>query len=271
MVAKTIVGWRSGSIAVLGDAAHSGVDALNNVVALSAVRLAAEPPDEEHPYGHGKFETIGALAVVSFLSITVFELLRGAVTRLISGSDLPNVDRLTFTVLALTMVVNIVVAGSEAYAARKYQSEVLAADARHTAADVLVTISVLCGLLLVWAGWKEADAWLGILVAVVIAKAGFDILRETVPVLVDKRAVEADRIERAALGVRGVIEVAEVRSRGRHGEAFAELTIRVDPACDVVQAHRIADDVEQLLELRGGFLDVTVHVEPARAKPGARS
>ena len=263
VIAKAFIGLRSGSIAVLGDAAHSGVDALNNVVALSAVRLAAEPPDEEHPYGHGKFETIGALAVVSFLSITVFELVRGAITRLVEGSDLPNVDRLTFTVLALTMVVNIAVAGNEAYAARKYRSEVLAADARHTAADVLVTVSVLGGLLLVWAGWKEADAWLGIIVAGVIAKAGYDILADTIPVLVDTRAMEPGRIERSVREVRGVIEVAEIRSRGRPGEAFAELTIRVDPGCDVVEAHRIADEVESLLEAEGGFLDVVVHVEPA--------
>ena len=89
--AKLAVGLRSGSIAVLGDAGHSAVDALNNVVALFAIRLAAQPPDAEHPYGHGKFETLGALAIASFLSITCFELLTGAIGRLLGGGAPPRV------------------------------------------------------------------------------------------------------------------------------------------------------------------------------------
>ena len=83
---KVAVGWMIGSVAVMGDAAHSGVDALNNLVALTMILFAAAPPDEEHPYGHGKFETLGAFAIAGLLSITCFELLRVAATRLVEGS-----------------------------------------------------------------------------------------------------------------------------------------------------------------------------------------
>lgn len=260
---KLFVGLRADSLSVLGDAAHSGFDAVNNVIGLVAVRAAARPPDEEHPYGHGKFETLGALAVVSFLSITAFELVSGAVGRLVSGAPPPGVDALTFWLLGLTMVFNALVAGTEGLYARKHDSQILAADARHTAADVLVTVAVIGGLALVAVGWGDADAWLAILVAGMIAWSGFQVLRNTVPVLVDRVAVDAERIERYVVGMEGVRDVRDVRSRGRrNSQAFAELTIVIDGELTVTEGHAIADRVERRLKERGGFDDVVVHVEP---------
>lgn len=262
VAAKLVVGIRSGSIAVLGDSAHSGVDAVNNVVALLAMRVAAAPPDEEHPYGHGKFETVGALAIASFLSITCFELGRSAVSRLLGDAPPPTVEPMMFWILGGTILVNVGVAWAESHLGRKYGSEILRADARHTTADVLVTGSVLGGLALVGLGWPQADAWLALLVAAVIAHSGLQILRETVPVLVDHRAFDPDRIHDLVVDDPAVMDASEIRSRGRPGEAFAELTIHVDPEAGVREAHRIADRVEKMLEEDGGFYGVTVHVEP---------
>lgn len=267
--AKLVVGLRSGSIAVLGDSAHSGVDALNNIVALVAVRVAAAPPDDDHPYGHGKFETVGALAIVSFLSITCFELIQSGVGRLVTQAPPPDLEPATFVVLVGTMAVNVLVAWVEGRLGRRHQSEMLLADARHTSADVLVTGSVLGGLGLVGLGWEQGDAWLALAVAVVIAYSGFEILRETVPVLVDERAFDPDRIRSLVTDDPGVVDASEIRSRGRPGEAFAELTIHVDPGAGVREAHRIADRVEKLLEEEGGFYGVTVHVEPGEEEGDA--
>ncbi|MDT8436313.1 MAG: cation diffusion facilitator family transporter [Gemmatimonadota bacterium] len=259
---KLWIGIRSGSLAVLGDAAHSGVDALNNVIGLLAVRVAAAPPDDEHPYGHGKFETLGALAVVSFLSITGFEIVGSALGRLFGDAAPPHVDRLLFLLLALTMAVNFAVARGEARAARRLRSEILAADARHTAADVLVTASVIGGLGLVALGWPDADAWLALVVAVLIARSGWQILAGTIPVLVDRRAVDAERIRRFVRDMPGVLDVREVRSRGSlDGQAFAELTVVVEGGIRVHDGHRIADGVERRLAAEG-FAGVVVHVEP---------
>ncbi len=259
---KLLIGVRAGSLAVLGDAAHSGVDALNNVVGLLAVKVAAEPPDEEHPYGHGKYETLAALAVVSFLSIAGFELVSSALGRLVGSATPPRVDALTFVLLGGTMIVNTLVALGEARAARRLRSPVLSADARHTAADVLVTLSVIGGLGLVALGWDDADAWLAIVVAALIAKSGWVILRGTIPVLVDSRAIEASRIRKFIGPVPGVLDVTDVKSRGTlTAEAFAELTIIVEGEITVEQGHEIADTVEQKL-LDEGFTGVAVHVEP---------
>ena len=262
VLVKLFVGLRAGSLAVLGDAAHSGVDALNNVVGLFAVNAAAEPPDEEHPYGHGKYETLAALAVVSFLSIAVFELVSGAVGRLFGSASPPHVDSLTFVLLGGTMLVNILVAAAEAQAGGRLRSPILSADARHTASDVLVTISVIGGLGLVALGWDDADAWLAIVVAALIARSGWVILRGTIPVLVDSRAIEASRIRSFIGPVPGVLKVTDVKSRGSlDAEAFTELTVIVEGGITVEQGHEIADAVERKL-LAEGFTGAVVHVEP---------
>jgi len=263
ILAKIVVGLRSGSIAVLGDAAHSGIDAVNNIVGLAAMRLAAAPPDDLHPYGHGKFETLAALAVAAFLSVTCFELIRGALARLMSGGTPPHIEPTMIAILAATMVVNGGVAWGESRAARRLSSEILAADARHTASDVLVTATVLFGLILIrMYGWASADAILALVVAVVVARSGYAILRDTIPILVDERAAEPDRIRAVAEGVDGVKGTSSIRSRGRAGEGFAELTIHVDRAETVVSAHEIADRVEKRVAKDVGFANVTVHVEP---------
>src|SRR5438067_5483292 len=105
---KLAVGIRSGSLAVLGGAVDSCVDALNNVLALIVVRVAAKEPDEDHPYGHGKFETLGALAIVGFLSITCFELVREAVNHLVSGSHSVDVSNWQLGWIALTIGAHVV-------------------------------------------------------------------------------------------------------------------------------------------------------------------
>jgi cation diffusion facilitator family transporter len=260
---KVAVGWVIGSLSVLGDAAHSGTDALNNVIALTAIYFAAAPPDDQHPYGHGKFETLGAFIVAGFLSITCFELLKSATLRLIRGAPPPEPDAPAIIILAATMLVNIAIAYYERRRGRQLRSELLIADARHTQADVWVTLAVLVGLGLVRLGWGQADAILAVIVAIVVAESGYQILRRTVPVLVDQRAVDPDRVYEVASAVEGVESVSRVRSRGRPGEGFAELTVRVHPATQVRQAHAIADEVERRVAAELDVEDVVVHVEPS--------
>src|SRR5256885_3390378 len=142
---KLAVGLSSGSLAVLGGAVDSCVDALNNVLALIVVRVAAKEPDEDHPYGHGKFETLGALAIVGFLAITCFELIRGAVNELLQGAHPVGVTDSQLAVLVLTLGVNVLIAWYENRRGRELKSELLVTDAAHTRADVLITVGVLAG------------------------------------------------------------------------------------------------------------------------------
>ena len=165
------------------------------------------------------------------------------------------------------MSVSAVISWVEFRKGRELGSELLRADSRHTLADVFVTGAVLVGLGLVALGWRNGDGWVALAVAGMVAYSGFQILRETVPVLVDRRALEARAIREYVESTPGVRRATEIRSRGRMGEAFAELTIHVDPGRNVEEAHRVADSVERKLE-EEGFAGVVVHVEPARRSEG---
>ena len=264
LAVKIVVWLLSGALSVLAESMHSVLDAANNVFALAIARLAARGPDDDHPYGHGKFETLGALALVGLLSVTVVELLRQASLRFFSGEVTAiEVSPVALGLLALSLVAGIVVSRYEAAAGRRLGSELLLADAAHTRADVLATGAVLIGLVTVRAGYPTADPITTALVACVIGYTGWGIVREIVPVLVDERAVDPLRIESLTCGIEGVRAAYAIRSRGRPGEIFAELTIAVDPTLDVAESHAIADAVEVRLSNSLNAREVVVHVEPA--------
>src|SRR5687768_8217213 len=110
VVAKAVAGHSAHSLAVIADAAHSSVDAFNNVMALLIARVASKAPDAEHPYGHGKFETVGALAIVAFLSITVFQLIEGSFIRLFGSGPEPQATTFVIIVMLISAIVNFLVA-----------------------------------------------------------------------------------------------------------------------------------------------------------------
>ncbi|HSD32751.1 MAG TPA: cation diffusion facilitator family transporter [Gemmatimonadales bacterium] len=262
VAAKVAVGLSARSLAVLGDALHSSVDALNNILALVVVRVAAQAPDEDHPYGHEKFETLGALAIVGFLSITCFELARDAVTRLLGPHTVPRVTGAQLLILVGGLGINALVAWYEHRRGEELQSELLVSDAAHTRSDVYITAGVIVGLLLARRGWWWADPALALMIAALIVRVAYRIIQRTVPILVDERALPRGEIQSVAEGVDGVRGAYDIRSRGGGQARYAELTIAVDPTTNVAAAHAIADEVEHRLkrDLRLGA--VTVHVEP---------
>lgn len=264
VAAKAIVGTASGSLAVWGDALHSSVDSLYNVLGLIVVRVADREPDEDHPYGHRKFETLGALAIVVFLSITCFELVRNAVQTLWGGGHTIVVTDLGLVVLLATLAVNVLVAWYENRRGHELSSELLIADAAHTRTDVFITIGVLIGVLFARRGAMWVDPVVAIVVAALIVRVAWQIFSRTVPVLVDERAIPERAIRASAQGVKGVKSAYGIRSRGGHGAGvrYAEVTIAVDRDANVAAAHAIADEVEERLKRELELNTVTVHVEP---------
>lgn len=262
VAAKLIVALASGSLAVLGSAVDSGMDALSNVLALTVVRVAAKEPDEDHPYGHSKFETLGALAIVGFLSISCFELVRGAVNHLTGGAHRVAISDVQLALLLLTLGGNVVIAWYEQRRGVELKSELLIADAAHTRVDVFVSVGVLVAVLLARYGWWWIDPVSAIVVAVVIMLVAYRILARTVPVLVDQRAIPTRDIQDTAQDVPGVKSAYRIRSRGPSDLRYAEVTIAVDRHADVESAHAIADQVEARLKRDLQLHEVTVHVEP---------
>ncbi len=256
--------WSSRALSVIAEAVHSSLDALNNVLALGFARVAREAPDAEHPYGHQKFETLGALMLVGILSVTVFELAKGAVTRLLAAEPPPvEGTPIALVLMGLSALGGLAISVYETRRGRELDSPLLLADAAHTRSDVYAALAVLGGLVAVRLGMPWADPWITLAVAGAIAWTGWRIIRETVPELVDERAADPERIRTLAEGVDGVQAAYGIRSRGRAGEVFSELTIAVPPRMDVQDSHRIADRVEARLTRALRAREVVVHVEPA--------
>lgn len=255
----------SNALSVAAEVLHSTLDATNNLLALAIAHVAAREPDEDHPYGHQKFETLGALLLAGVLSVTVFELMKAALRR-ISTETPPDVTAtpLAIGIMVTSVVVNLAVAGFEARRGRALGSDLLLADAAHTRSDVVTTLGVLGGLGVVALGVPAVDPWISLVVAAVIAHTGWRIIRGTVPVLVDERAVDPARIQGVAERHEAVFSCYGIRSRGRRGEIFAELTIALDPDLDVSRSHAIADEVENAVATEVGAREVVVHVEPVR-------
>jgi cation diffusion facilitator family transporter len=264
MLVKLAVGLRTGSLTVLGAALESTLDTLNNVIGMLLVSIAARAPDEDHPYGHDKFETLGAIGIVGFLSISCFELLREGLTALFGGGATTHASVTDAGIVVSTLALNAFVVWYERRRGNQLGSAFLLADAEHTRGDILVTLLALLSLFLGRHGGRRVDAILAIAVALIIAFSGWRILRRSIPILVDQRAVEATDLRRIIGDIPGIEEVRAIRSRyTASGILFAELTIAVPGNTPVDRAHALADRVEESVAARYGPAQITVHVEPA--------
>lgn len=261
LAVKGVVGSATGSAAVLSDAVHSLGDVTNNAVALVAARLAAEPPDREHPYGHARYESLAVFGLATLLAVLAVEIALRSF-----GSD-REVERHGWSLALMLGVwgVNVGVASWEYGRARALDSDLLRADARHTFSDALVTGLVIVG----WQAGARGHLWLdtalSLAVSVLILFLAFGLFRRAIPVLVDQIAVDPEPVIAAVNAVPGVRVTRSVRSRaGADSAPRIDVVIGVDPGLSTVESHAIADAVERHLRERFGSEEVTVHVEPHR-------
>lgn len=261
--AKLTVGYLTGALSLLAGGFDSVFDAAANVMALAGIHLASRPPDETHPYGHRKFETLTAIAIAVLLFVTFFRLLQTAVEQLIGPLVTPEVTVWSFAVLLFSMAVQLAVTRYESRKGRELRSDLLQADAAHTQADFWVSLSIIGGLIAVEAGYPIADPLLAIGISFVIAKIGIDIVRESSQVLADAAAIDPDQIQRIALSIDGVRGAHAIRSRGPAAEVWIDMHIQVDPQLGIERAHALGHDVKaRILDEIAGVQDVVIHIEP---------
>jgi cation diffusion facilitator family transporter len=259
---KVLVGHWTGSLSLLADALHSVTDSANNVLGLVAIKFSSPLPDREHPYGHNKFEALGALGIAAFLGIACFEIVQGAVERILKGGEPVKVSPPELWLLLIVLGINIFVAFYERNVGRRVGSSILIADATHTMSDIWVTISVIGGLIGVWLGYQWLDVALAFPVALLVFWSGWSVLTENLPWLVDQMAIAPEIIHTIAVSVPGVINCHDIASRGVIGrQVFIEMHLIVD-APDVETAHNITEEVEKQLEQRFHPVRILIHVEP---------
>jgi cation diffusion facilitator family transporter len=262
---KLVAGLMAGSLSVISDAIHSSVDSLNNIVGLVVMKYATAEPDEGHPYGHAKFETLAAFAIAGFLFVTCYQISLSAIERIIAHEQsAPEITALTIGVMVVTIISNIIVTVYERREGRRLQSAFLIADSAHTRSDVLVSCSVLAGLILIRAGYVWLDPIISLGVAVVIAWSGYQIFKTTVPILVDAAPVPSWRITEIVRSVPGVHSAHDIRSRSQGGEMFVEMHLHIASEFerDHIASHAITEEIERRLAAEFGRVTATIHVEP---------
>jgi cation diffusion facilitator family transporter len=260
--AKIIIGYWINSLSMIADGFHSLLDGASNIIGLVGLTMASKERDEDHPYGHKKYETFSAIGISLLLFITCFEVVELAVRRLIHPQPI-EVTPAAFVVMLATMAVNFFVTRYEHRKGKELSSDVLIADAAQTRSDILVSFSVIGTLILVKLGYPQFDVFVAIGIAFVIGQAGFMILRRSSMVLVDRMVLDKSQIEQICTSIEGIDKCHRIRTRGRPDDINIDLHIVVNQEMRVEEAHAIAHQLEKKLKQQiPGVTDVQIHVEP---------
>lgn len=261
-LAKLGYGLLTESLAMQADGFHSFFDGLSNVVGLVGLWFASRPPDDSHPYGHKKFESLAAAGIGGMLLATCFYLVSKTYESL-GGFTHPNVTAVSFVVMMVTMAINLFVMKWEQRKGRELGSEILLADSYHTGSDLLTSSSVLAGLIAVRLGFPLVDPLVALFVAGVIAWTAYTVLREVVSSLTDKIRLQPEQVRAAVMEIPGILDCHDIRTRGLASHVFVDLSIHVGPTLSVEEAHQISHRVERSLKKRLREVeDVVVHLEP---------
>ncbi len=264
--AKAFVGFWTGSLALLSEAAHSGLDLFASLVTALSVRVADRPADTTHHYGHGKIESLSALLEATLLLLTCAWILREALERIASRAAGPKIHALSFLVIITAIGIDLYRYRALMRTAIKYHSQALEADALHFYSDILGSSLVLVGLIAVALGIPSADAIAAILVAVWVGLLAFRLGRKNIDILLDRVPegyVEA--LRKAVRETAGVLNLEQLRLRRSGAALFADLRVSLDRTLPFERAHRIARELEEKLAQAIPGLDAVVHTDPVVA------
>ena len=261
---KTIVGLATGSLGILSEAAHSGLDFAAALMTYLAVRMSAKPADDSHHYGHGKFESFSALFEVLLLLVTCGWIIYKAAYRLAGHPVQVEVNFWSFAVMAVAIGVDISRSRALMRVSRKYGSQALEADALHFQSDIYSSLVVIFGLLFTKAGFPIADPLAALGVSILVMVASVRLAMRSSHVLLDRAPAGVEEsIRKALTSVPQVIEVRKLRVRDSGTQMFVDVTIAVDGEMTLNESHVVADETERHIAAVVPKVDVTVHVEPS--------
>ena len=261
-VLKLVFGYLSGALSMVADGFHSTLDASSNVVGLLGIQIARRAPDEDHPYGHRKFEALAALGISLFLFLTCYEILTSVVGRF-KGSHEVEPRLVTFAVMIFTVIVNLFVTRYEKREGKRLSSMILTADAKHTQSDVFASLGVIASLVAALLNFTVLDLVVAVSIAGFIAYSGYTIVSSAFTVLADSQMVDPEDVARIVTEVRGVTHAHRVRSRGLPDDIHIDLHIHVAPEMSIADAHALAHEATNRIRSEiPEVTDVVIHVEP---------
>lgn len=269
---KGVVGALAGSAALIADAAHSLLDALNNGVGMAAVRVAARPPDDDHPYGHRKIEVVAALGMGAMIAAGAGAALHKVLVALTEGPARTSADAGLFqstsaawplAVAALCLVASLAAGVWERRVGRELGSEVVTADAEDTLCDAWTTLVTLLGLGVQAAGWVWGDSLAAALIAALVLTTGLRMIWRSLDTLVDRSRLDPDAVRAVVHQVDDVVSCHAIRSRGPAGHIHLDLHVTLNPDRTLAEAgDRMLEIKARLHAAFEGLTDIVVQLEP---------
>lgn len=272
VILKLIIGFCTGAVSLISEAAHSGVDLVAAVIAFYAVKKAVEPPDQEHAYGHGKFENLSS-AVESLLIIFVAVWIVYESVYKLSNLTEPEYLEYGILVMMVSILVNYIVSNRLMRVAKETHSQALEADGLHLRADIWTSMGVLLGLLAMKiTGWLWLDPVIAIVVAGIIFKAGYDMTMASAKELTDVSLPPEDEkvIADILIAHTAVVGFHQLRTRRSGAYRLLDVHIILDQHMHLDQVHEICDQLEKQLKTALGRCDIVIHAEPSNHQAETR-
>ncbi len=260
--AKTFWGYRIQSMGMRADGTHSFLDASSSLIGWLGVYLATGLPDSTHPYGHRKFETFATFCISLLILLSGLQILMESIGHF-QEVTAPQVTPASVAVLLLTFFQSLWLSRWEETQGKALKSAILIADAHHTRSDLWASASVMVGLAVSRMGYPIIDPVVGVIIAVIIGRAGVRILGESLNVLMDGAQMDPQAIRGVVMKIDGIRECHAIRTRGVTHYVYMDLHIHVDPQMPIEEAHRRSHQVEfAVIKAFPNVKDVVVHIEP---------
>lgn len=261
---KIVLGMATGALAITADGFHSLTDGINNIVAIIAMTFSNQPPDDDHPYGHGRYENLATLFIGAMLLFLAWNMVSDLMGRITGDHYLPKLDAIAFAVLIGTLLINIFVTVYQTREGKRLKSDLLLADASQTRSDIYITLSVLFSMVMIsLTGWAWIDTVTALIVVVLILRTAWEILHQTGRVLVDTAPYTPEELIQIIQEISPAKDILRVRSRGTVEDSYIDIDLCVPPVMTVAQTATIADKIRaKLHETLAGIREIEIHFSP---------
>ncbi|HOI48360.1 MAG TPA: cation diffusion facilitator family transporter [Prolixibacteraceae bacterium] len=260
---KLVVGLLTGSLGILSEALHSGLDLVAAAITYFSVSVSDKPADREHHFGHGKIENFSALIETFLLLITCGWIIYEATNRLLTGETHIEVTVWSYIVVVSSILIDISRSRALYKVARKHNSQALEADALHFSTDIWSSAVVLLGLICAQFGLFFADSVAALMVAGIVLLVSFRLGKRAMDVLLDKAPAQTfSKIETALQQIEEITHFHDIRIRTSGADTFVEVNIHVKPSLSIQEAHEISHRAEKEICRIVERCVVHVHTEP---------
>jgi len=260
---KLVIGIMTGSLGILSEALHSGLDLIAAIITYFSVRISDKPADRKHPFGHGKIENFSAMVETFLLVITCIWIIYEAIQRLVTGNTHIEVSYWSYIVIIASIVIDVSRSRALGRVAKKYNSQALEADALHFSTDIWSSLVVLAGLICANFGIYAADSVAALGVAIIVLTVSFRLGKKAVNALLDSSPASIH--EEISILLQSIPEVKsfhDLKVRIAGADTFINLTIHLEPGLSIREAHTISHLVEEKISANLKRCEIQIHYEP---------